>query len=300
MGDVVCSLPAAVALKAAFPDAKVHWIVDGRFADVVRACSAVDEVIEVEPTFRSLNRCVRGEEFDAAIDLQGLFKSAWPVATARAPKKLGYHWQREGSWLFTQRVLPDPSSMHIVDQYVDVARAAGGVMDRASFGLTPSVTNLTTVGAWLKQEDAKDYVIINPGAGWETKRWPPDRFALVTDWLAERQFSVILIGGAGAADAEAAKAVVESSKSKPLNWAGRTSIGELIALVSACKAHVGGDTGSTHISAALGRPSVGLYSITKPERSCPYGQIDRCLYEPGSIRDISVESVSAMLEGILA
>jgi hypothetical protein len=70
--------------------------------------------------------------------MQGLSKSGLVVARARAGKKLGYHWQRELAPLFSAPVKPDPSSLHVVDQYVDVARAAGAECDRADFGMQPS------------------------------------------------------------------------------------------------------------------------------------------------------------------
>ena len=121
----MCSLPAAVALKNAFPHCSISWIVDQRFASVVQCCTAVNTIIEGRGSLSKSMWPELAEPFDCALDLQGLFKSAWPVHLAKSPTKLGYHWQREGAFLFSQRVLPDPSSFHIVDQYVDVARAAG-------------------------------------------------------------------------------------------------------------------------------------------------------------------------------
>jgi ADP-heptose:LPS heptosyltransferase len=72
----------------------------------------------------------------------------------------------------------------------------------------------------------------------------------------------------------------------------------LVALVALAKAHVGGDTGSSHLAAALGIPAIGLYAITRPKRSCPYGQIERCLYEPSGLAGISTASVLAKLREV--
>ena len=57
---------------------------------------------------------------------------------------------------------------------------------------------------------------------------------------------------------------------------GKTNIPELAALVSLCDAHVAGDTGSTHLAAALDKPAFGVYMLTRPERTGPYGQLHRC------------------------
>ncbi len=290
LGDVVCSLPAAGALKAAFPESEVHWIVDPRFADVVACCRHVDVVHAVA------SRRLEGE-FEVALDLQGLLKSAWPLARVRATRKLGYHWQREGAWLFTTPVRPDPTSFHIVDQYVDVARAAGGLAGGAEFGLEPDANVLEALKAKLPD---RPFVALNAGAGWVTKRWPAPHFAHVAEALSQQGISSVLIGGRATADREAADAVLAAAKATPVDLLGQTNIRELIALLSLAKAHVGGDTGSTHLMAALGRPAIGLYSITRPKRSCPYGQIERCHYDPAGLALISPDAVMLTVQEALA
>jgi ADP-heptose:LPS heptosyltransferase len=231
---------------------------------------------------------VFAESFDIALDMQGLFKSAIVVKRSGAAIRLGYHWQREGSALFSKKVLPDPSSLHVVDQYVDVVRALGAHVDRAEFGLQPLPEHVSAIGS-LGLE--KPYVVINAGAGWATKRWPPESYASVIDGL-DGVAQAVLIGGSDPAAGEAAQAVLAACRAKPpVNLLGKTSVGELIALIAGAAAHLGGDTGSTHIAAALGVPAVGLYSITRPERCCPYGQIDRTHYDAAGLGRIQPEPV---------
>lgn len=291
LGDVVCCLPAAGALKAAFPDSEIVWVVDSRFAGVVRCCRFVDSVVEAKPGFHPSTWPKLEGQFEAALDLQGLLKSALPVARAKAKEKLGYHWQREGAWLFSRRVLPDPNSFHIVDQYVDTARAVGGEAHFAEFGLEALPAALEK----MKPQFGQRFVAINAGAGWASKRWPAMHFAKVIDDLSANGIDSVLIGGKAQADREAADAVLEASTSKPKDYLGKTNIEELIALLSLADAHLGGDTGSTHITAALGKPAVGLYSITRPKRSCPYGQVERCHYDPEGLDRITPEAVTKTL-----
>lgn len=299
LGDVVCTLPAAVALKQTFPDSEVTWAVESRFADVVECCSAVDVVVKVKPRFGPSSWPKVEGEFDVGFDMQGLFKSGIVIAKAVAKEKLGYHWQREMAWLFTSRVLPDKSSLHVVDQYVDVARAAGAQMDRAEFGLKPKAGDGATVKEKLGGVDGP-LVIVNPGAGWVTKRWPPEHFATLIDHLSVEGCVCVLIGGKAEADREAVEQVSRLCKQPPRSLAGNTSVGELIALIDMADAHVGGDTGSTHIAAALDRPAIGLYSITRPQRSCPYGQIDRCHYDAKSLSNIDPGAVHASVKEALS
>lgn len=301
LGDVVCTLPVASCLKAGFPGCEIVWAVDPRFAGVVECCKLVDRIVQVSPRLSPASWPKIEGEFQAALDMQGLFKSGIVIGRSRAQFKLGYHWQREGAWLFSQRVLPDPSSYHVVDQYVDVARAAGGKAARAVFELAAKKEDRVRVQANLKAKGAgESLVVMNPGAGWATKRWPAGHFSRLIDELQASGVQAVLIGGKAATDRQAVDEVLAGCKTQPIDMAGQTSVRELIALIDLAAAHVGGDTGSTHIAAALGKPAIGLYSITRPERSCPYGQIARCHYDPQSLSNIQPEKVFATLQEALA
>ncbi len=214
--------------------------------------------------------------FDAAFDLQGLLKSGLPVGYARAKEKYGYHWQREGSWLFTSAVEPRPTSIHVVDQYIDVTVPAGGDPGPASFGLKPPPESTESVTKKLKDRgwSGTAPVIFNCGAGWSTKRWPPESFAKLADFVRSRDIPVVFIGTQK--EQSIVAAVQDSMQHDSISIAGETSISELVSLLSLGCMHVAGDTGSIHIAAALGIPCIGVYTLTNPARSAPYGQQSRC------------------------
>ncbi len=282
LGDVVCTLPVASSLKAAFPECHITWAVDPRFAGIVECADDVDEVVQAKPALSPSSWPQYPEPFETVLEMQGLMKSALATIRAKANKRVGYHWQREFSGLFSARVMPDPTSHHIVDQYVDVARAAGGV-ETAEFKLTPKPEDLARCAGLLGRAS----ILINPGAGWATKRWPPEHVANLMILLDKQGVESALVGGP--ADADSHRDILQNAPG--LSLAGQTSVRELVALVSLAKAHVGGDTGTTHLAGALRIPAIGLYSITNPRRSCPYGQIARCHYEPSGLGAITPEAV---------
>lgn len=299
LGDVVCTLPAAAALKAGFPDAFVEWAVDPRFAGIVACCRAVDRTTPVKPGFSPATWPRFAEPFDVALDLQGLIKSALVVARANAKRKLGYHWQREGSGFFSERVLPDPTSYHVVDQYVDVARAAGGVADVADFALSPdpATTDIVRrmIGA-MPDLDPDRMVVLNAGAGWETKRWPAASFAFVAERLVEQGFAPVFVGGSHEPAFDLVRECASSGvRPRFHDLRGRTDVKQLISLVALARATVAGDTGVSHLAAALGVPAISMYAITRPPRCCPYGQIGRCHYDPAGLDRIAPEAVSSTL-----
>ena len=280
LGDVVHCLPAAVALRKTFPECEIVWCVDKRFAGIVELCGAVDRVVRW-PQDRRERRSVLEEigSFDVAFDLQGLLKSALIVAGAKASRKLGYHWQREGSWLFTQLVAPDPTSLHVTDKYVDVVRCAGAEADRAEFMLEPRGSDVEKARALVGSTGR--LVICNAGAGWASKRWPARHFASLAVSMRSHGMQVAFIGAEP--DRPVFRAVVDAGAGDVLDLVGKTSVAELVALISIADAHVGGDTGSSHVAAALGKPAIGLYSATRPERTCPYGQRNNTLYDPSGL-----------------
>jgi ADP-heptose:LPS heptosyltransferase len=295
LGDVACTLPAAVALKRSFPGCEVVWAVDPRFSGVVECCRSVDHVVRLKPGWDLASRRVEGD-FDAAFDLQGLLKSALVVGSARARVKLGYHWQREGARFFSSPVRPDPTSWHVTDQYVDVVRAYGATMERAEFDLAPHVEDLDTVRSRLAERKVGGrFVALNAGAGWASKRWPPAHFAVVAKGLADRGISPVFLGAGEADEAVFAEIGFDGA----VSMIGMTNVRELVALVSLAAAHLGGDTGSTHLAAALSVPAIGLYSLTRPERCCPYGQYGRCFFNPAGLAEIGpLQVLKAVLEAV--
>lgn len=297
LGDVVHTLPAASALRNAFPDCRITWVVDPRFAGVVECCQSVDEIIIRKPGLSPKTWRVTGE-YDIAFDLQGLLKSGLVVGSASAKQKLGYHWQREGSWMFSRAVKPLPSSKHIVQQYLDVVRAGGGIAEEPDFALRPFDEDVNAMQNLLASHGVRDrFIIMNAGAGWAEKRWPPAHFASLA---ASLDLPSVFIGGKGESDTEAF-AAVQNEFSKAIGFLGKTSVRELIALLSLAAAHVGGDTGSSHIAASLGIPAVSMFSDTDPERSCPYGQRNRCMFDKRGMSYITPEMVRrALCEAVKA
>lgn len=300
LGDVVLTLPAAVALRRSFPDSEIVWVVDRRFAGIVECCRAVDRrhVVDRKRLFEEVRSF--SESFDVAFDLQGLLKSALFVRRARAPLKLGYHWMREGAWLFSQRVWPDPSSRHLVDQLVDVVRAGGAHAGRAEFDLAPLPEDAERVHLELRRRGVDEpFVLMNAGAGWPEKRWPPRYFARLCEMLAAAGIQSVFLGAPTEQDRDLFHQVVSEGARSAISMVGETSVRELVALVAQAAVHVGGDTGSTHVAAALGIPAIGLYAATDPERTGPYGQGDRVLFDPRGLDRIDPQAVFARVLEVL-
>jgi len=293
---VVCTLPVASAIKKQWPESEVVWVVDKRFRGIADCCTNIDQVVERPKRPQDIRLL---GEFDAALDMQGLFKSGILVACARAKQKLGYHWQREGSFLFSRRVMPDPSSIHVVDQYVDVARALGTQCHGAEFGLVPKAEDLDTVREKLTKRgwNGGRLVLCNAGAGWATKRWSAEKFAKLADQLTVEDIPVGFLGAPS--DRTVMEEIRGHGATQVMDMIGETNVRELVALVSLVSVHIGGDTGSTHIAGALGVNAIGIYPMTRPERSCPYGQIGNCFVGDPTVEEVLEKTFKCLKEPAL-
>ena len=290
MGDIVHALPVAGALKETFPHLRISWAVEDVFAPLLTGNPDIEKVITLPKMsgrrLRSMtawNECIkrlqliRREHFDLTVDLQGLTKSAVVALYSGAERRLGYHWLRELATLVEQPVPQHPASIHIVDQYLDVARFLGAEAITPRFPIHIPAEDEAYISQLLCAAglDSKEpFITINPASAQRLKEWGTAKYGALIDAIAsEMGMRCVLV----TAD-EVCAAQVEQACSKPaINIAKRTNLKQLCAVLRRSEAHVCGDTGSGHIAAALGRPVVSIVGPTDPERSCPYGQREATL-----------------------
>jgi heptosyltransferase I len=284
MGDILHALPTAAALKDSYPQIEILWAVEQQFASLLEGNSDIDRVIPLPKlklhgissfgTLASHLKLVKGlcgGPVDLSIDLQGLTKSALVARASGARVRIGYHWLREAAPLLEKAVPRRPESIHIVEQYLDVARALGANADHPRFGLTVSDEDDAAALRLLREAGCSDqgFVSINPASARAIKEWDPVRFAALIDTLQPVVPCVLVT-----ADKKVAQSVESHARGPVLSLAGKTTLKQLAAVVRRSAVHVCGDTGSGHMAAALGVRVVSLMGPTDAERACPYGQRD--------------------------
>ncbi|HLK59623.1 MAG TPA: glycosyltransferase family 9 protein [Chthonomonadaceae bacterium] len=329
LGDIIHALPVSAALGEAFPHLNISWYVEEPFAPLLTGNPYLSEIITL-PKFKSRDlrspRClreiarsmryVRSQRFDMTLDLQGLTKSAIVTISAGARTRLGYHWLREASTLVERPVPRRPESVHIVDQYLDVARHVGAHPTCVRFPFHIPEEDEAAVTSMLCAEGLEPdaaFVAINPASAQAIKQWGAGRYAALMDTLHDRlDIPSVLV----TADAEVAAQVAAQTRRPFVNLARRTSLKQLAAVLRRSAVHICGDTGSGHLAAALERPVVSLIGPTDPDRACPYGQREntlnhreacgtgctahRCQFErPRCLEAIEVNEVAAKVETLL-
>ena len=292
LGDVLHTLPFAAELRKLYPKAKITWLVHPQFAGFVPDPPVIDEVIYFDKKkfnkmglsekwqyFCELKELLHSKHFDLVLDMQGLFKSAVMAAMSGCDNRLGYCELREGSSFVSKAIKGNHSQEHVIERYLDVARYLGaevpvGELDFPMPDLSKEteslITKLQEEGMPLQEGNLPEYVVLVPGARWETKEWPPSHYAELAQMIVEDGRYVVLAGGPD--DAAKGAVIKEISKcDQVIDMTGKTSLRELAALIKGCCVYISADTGPLHFAAALKKPLVAMYGPTKADRTGPYG-----------------------------
>lgn len=311
MGDVIHTLPAVHSLRVAFPQARIGWLIEERWAGLLCAPGTaqrgprsslrplVDEVHTVNlkawrrspfsiSTLQGVATVwndVRDAHYDLAVDLQGAMRSALLARWSGARVVYGAAEPRESpaSLWYTRKVLA--RGRHVVEQNLSVAE---GVRNQWSLPrevesppaeLPQDPQAEARIEQRLAEFGIRDFAILNPGAGWGAKRWPAERYGEAARGLADYGLRSILNYGPGEEElANAAEAASNGAARKM-----RCTVTELISLTRRARLFVGGDTGPLHLAAALLVPVVAIYGPTDPARNGPYGTRSVVLRSPESL-----------------
>ncbi|HYM76166.1 MAG TPA: glycosyltransferase family 9 protein [Candidatus Dormibacteraeota bacterium] len=335
MGDVIHALPAAQALRAAFPQAMIGWLVEERWVELLCASGAprrgprsaqrplVDWVHTVDlkgwrkslftiHTLEQIARVrndLRAADYDVAVDLQGAVRSGLAARWSGARVVYGVAQPRESpaSLWYTRQAIT--RGAHVIEQNLSLAEAvAEKAMPAARVEFPQDRESEGRIEQRLGEAGIGDFAILNPGAGWGAKRWPAERYGHVSRVLAAGGVRSIVNYGPGEEDLARETETASEGAARAL----KCSISELIALTRRAKLFVGGDTGPLHLAAALQVPVVAIFGPTDPARNGPYGTRSVVLRNPASptthtrnpkpdeaMLEISVEAVVSAACGLL-
>lgn len=273
MGDIVHAMPAASDMLRHVPGLQLDWLCEAPFAAIPQLHPGVQRVLPMawrkwrrqllQPAtwsaISALRRELQRERYDLVLDMQGLLKSALWARQARGPLA-GFDRQsvREpmAAWLY-QRRASVPYQMHAIDRCRRLAAAQLGyaLPDSApDFGLRVPTLTWAPSGA---------YAVMIPNASRAEKLWPERRWAAVGQRLRSKGWLPVVMWGSEAEQTLAERIAASCEGDVP----PFLRVGEVAALLAGARHVVGLDTGFTHLGAALGRPTLGIYCDHEPDRA---------------------------------
>jgi ADP-heptose:LPS heptosyltransferase len=176
---------------------------------------------------------------------------------------------------YTHKTRRDQNSIHVVDYYLKIVRAAGASETEVHFLLPVNSNAADSVNKLLESHDTKpdNYVVFVPGSAHKSKCWPACNFASLAEKMAAKfGLSIILVGTEP--ERLITEEIVSASNVKVTDFAGLTTLPELVALLKGARVVVSNDTGPGHIAAALGAPLVMIFGPSNPIRLFPYGRAE--------------------------
>lgn len=296
VGDVIHGIPVACALRDAFPNATLGWVVEGVAGDLLEGHPAIDHLIRVPRrwwkslrTIRQIRSQLRELEFDTTVDLQCLTKSAAMAKLSGASRRLGAGGEaaREISgWL--NKELTVVSAEHVIDHYLGILEPLGVTNPTVRFELPEREMDGRYAENALREADlpAKQFLVVNPGAGWKSKLWPAERYGETAKRLFQRFGLRSLAVWGGQDELAMAESIIRASDGAA-TLAPSTSLRELAAILRRARLFIGSDTGPMHLTVAVDTPAVSLHGTSRAEWCGAYGPSNRrvqAYYQEGSAK----------------
>lgn len=273
LGDMLCSLPAWQALRAARPDLHVTVITWPEMAPLLhRMGDCVDELLpfpghpgipEREPRpddWEEFEKAAREREFDLALQCYGDRPAANEVTTALGAR-------RTGGFLAAGAAPPDdsalylryPRTVHETQRHLTLFGHLGVPVDGFSMTFPERRQDAVRHQALLAETGlrAGGYAVLHPGASAATRRWPAERYARVGDELTRRGLRVVIAGQNAERDVTAD--VRRAMTTDCVDLTGRTDVGGYAALLRDAALLMCNDTGAAHLAAAVGTSTVTVF-----------------------------------------
>jgi lipopolysaccharide heptosyltransferase II len=281
LGDAVMTLPAVQAIKRGRPDVHLAVLTKAKLADFWRTVPEVDEILSIEPgdsVFKVADkiRSASSTPFDAAVLLPNSVRVALEAWLADIPRRVGYRTKWRSKLL--NQIVPEPKlkknqappqPRHQSHHYLDLAKFIGANVDSAE--QAPSFSSN------LPQSSGRVKIALCPGADYgPAKRWLPEGFVETAQKVAEaRDCEWVLVGMPS--DAEIGAQIEAALPGRCSNRIGKTTLAELIEELRLCRLLLTNDTGTMHLAAYLGIPTVSIFGSTEPLLTGPMGNNHRVL-----------------------
>jgi ADP-heptose:LPS heptosyltransferase len=281
IGDVVLTLPLAGYLKSRFPQAQVDLLCRAYVAPAMRHCRFLDRVVAVEEAGEPEAFFAQGG-YDTVIFAYPDRRLAKAARRARVPNRVGtshrlYHWFTCNRLAHFSRV---KSALHEAQLNFALLRPLGIDYLPQLAGIPPlyglEAPHDAAVDALLVP--GQRHVILHPKSNGNGREWPLEHYTalareLATELTATPGIRLFVTGSAAEGKLVAQDAPDLLALPNVSNLCGTLSLDGLLALIGACDGLVASGTGPLHLSAALGRPTLGLFPPIKPIDPARWGAL---------------------------
>ena len=305
LGDLLFAHPFFAGLREMFPEARIDLVANSNFSEIMRANDNIDHVYSYNKNWTaarsySFAKKLKMNNYHLGINIHGNWRTALLLKLISAEQSIGYGGKGRGIFL-DEEVEKDISS-HMIEFYLEfLDQMQQSQLLEQYFAENNDVQNkiklenrdnkfpvLEFDDVYQRNADLKlknigledeEFIVLNTGGSWKTKRWPEEYFAEVADHLAVKGYKILFVGGAS--DTERVKYICNEIKNQKMiyNLSGKTSLLELAAVLKRAKLMISGDTGPVHVAAAVGTNTAAIFGPSDEEMYAPRGQGKNILFK---------------------
>ena len=282
IGDVLLATPVFSNLRRAYPNAELHALTGAWSRVVLEKHPDVNNVVEynspafcrtgqptsLRETF-NLYRQLRRQKYGLIVELRSDWRTVWFAFLRLTPKRLS----RAALQVANKLGFAQFSGTHETTRNLDVLRQAGipTSVQTAIFSVTTEDKKWASDFLATYQIDGQHPLIaIHPGSPIALKRWLPERYAELADWLiAQKRAQILFVGVKD--EIPITTEIQARMRGESINIAGKTTLTQLASILHTCNVFIGNDSGPMHLAAAVGTQTIGLYGPGDPTRFGPAG-----------------------------
>lgn len=278
IGDTCHALPVIRAIQDTWPETRVTWIIGRTEASLMSDIPDIDFIIFDKSrglaAYGDVRRQLRKRRFDVALCLHPSMHANFISRIVRTPVRLGYDYARarDFQWLCTNARIDPAPKQHVQDAMMSFARTIGVPARDLRWDIPLSAAHREFAAACV--DDCRPAMVISPCSSERARNyrnWSAENYAAAANH-ARQKFGcrIVVTGGGSGMEREYGRTISRLCGRRVVNLVGKTSLKQLLALLERASVVLCPDSGPAHMATAVGRPVIGLYATSNPERTGPY------------------------------
>ena len=275
IGDICHTLAVVRVLQDAWPETRFSWIIDSVACQLIGGIADIEFIVFDKArglsAMRSLRRRLGQRHFPLLLHMHPSTRANIVSLQVEADIRLGFDRDRakDLQWLVTNDRIAARPKQHVMEGLFGFAEHFGVMCDNLRWDIPINRSNREF--AIRSLAGSARTLTISPCSQMSYRNWDVDGYVAVADYAASRfNAQIILTGGNTPIERKYGERITAKCSCQPLNLIGRTSLGELLALLDQTDVLLCPDSGPAHMATAVRTPVIGLYAATNPDRARPY------------------------------
>lgn len=275
IGDISHTLPVVRTIQQIWPTTRLYWIIGKLEYELIKDINGITFLVfdkrQGLAAYRQLRTQLKPLRFAALLDMQMSLRASLIAMMVKTPIKLGFDRQRakDLQWLFTNHKITYQPKQHVIDSFFGFSEALG--IQQKIYRWDIPIPESARLFVARQRLSERPILVISPCSSMPYRNWHAEGYARVAEYAYHyHQMQIVLSGGPSAIEYEYGNSICSKTQIPITNLIGKTNLKELLAVLDSAEVVVAPDAGTAHLATAVGKPVIGLYATTNPDRARPY------------------------------